>query len=124
MIRPTPKPTRTDTLFPDTTLFRSPVFGKTPNFPSIPLAEPHDRVHRQFAIEVGEQGVAACFFPSDGVAERGEVDFGDTQVALASEMPGERAVELVGGRQVDIAVGDIDRRAAKDRKSTRLNSSH
>src|SRR3546814_20572263 len=39
--------------------------------------------------------------------------FGDTQVALASEMPGERAVELVGGRQVDIAVGDIDRRAAK-----------
>src|SRR3546814_7868090 len=65
------------------------------------------------AIEVGKEGAAARFFPADGIAERAEVDLGDAQVAFVGEMLCQRAFELVGGRQVDIAVGDVDRRAAK-----------
>src|SRR3546814_11300608 len=40
----------------------------------IPMGETwhlcRDRVHRQFAIEVGKEGAAARFFTADGIAER------------------------------------------------------
>src|SRR3546814_12995129 len=58
MIRRTPKSTRTDTLFPDTTLFRSPLTGSRPwscGFPSCPLAD----------IRCPLAGYpAGCFLPS------------------------------------------------------------
>ena len=38
---------------------------------------------------------------------------GDHQVGLAREIFGDRLFELLGGRQVDIAVGDIHRGAAE-----------
>src|SRR3546814_8713055 len=51
MIRRPPRSTRTDTLFPYTTLFRSarlePAIGVHPELirPQVPLCEPHQRVH-------------------------------------------------------------------------------
>src|SRR3546814_18922359 len=97
MIRRPPRSTRTDTLFPYTTLFRSVVVRHTPI-----LEAPH---------------VAAC------CVEPLAQGFGDLVVDLGAGLGGGvaavLAVELAHERAH--ALGVLDQ---ADRKSTRLNSSH
>src|SRR3989344_2504530 len=75
--------------------------------------QPDHRMHRQFGVDMREERAAARRFPADSVAEAGEVHLGDHQTGLAREIFGDRLFELLGGRQVDIAVGDIHRGAAE-----------
>src|SRR3546814_13780805 len=97
LIRPPPRSTRADTLFPYTTLFRSraePRLGQM--LRRAPAAEP-------------------------GVVRRVEDEVG-TMVAI-DDLP--RKNDLVTDLQADPAKGaEVERARAGDRKSTRLNSSH
>src|SRR3546814_17462236 len=97
MIRLPPRSTRTDTLFPYTTLFRS----------------------RAFADRIG----AAAFFPRRALIDPGEAEhvragaFHVAQVIGVIDHP----------RQIGVLEIDAQRKAVlapEDRKSTRLNSSH
>src|SRR3546814_4138277 len=110
MIRRPPRSTRTDTLFPYTTLFRSGV-GRVP-----------------------EDGPGQNGGP-DGV--QAELERGDhAEVAAAAPQRPKQVGVLVLGRPQQLAVGGhdvdgeevVDREAVlahqPDRKSTRLNSSH
>ena len=81
---------------------------------SIPPLQANHHVDRQFGVEMREHLAAARFFPADRVAEPDEIDLDEHQIGLAGEMLGQRSFELLGGREVDIAVGDVDRGAAKD----------
>src|SRR3546814_19309287 len=92
MIRRPPRSTRTDTLFPYTTLFRSP---SHPGFAAF-------RPERYFHCESGLGNFAAAGFGTGGFRLR--EDFA--------------AYVLAGGAGGN--AGQYDR----DRKSTRLNSSH
>src|SRR3546814_19872861 len=105
MIRPPPGPTRTDTLFPYPTLFRSPHLGAR-------LADSNRAGHIGGAVGILAAGIQ------------------QEQLALA-----ERAVArcahpvvhdgAVGPRAGDGVEGEIAQLAGLlDRKSTRLNSSH
>ncbi len=60
-----------------------------------------------------EKRTAPRHFPFNQVAERGQIDFRDYQAVLSREMLVERALQLVGGRQMDIAIGNVDRRAVE-----------
>src|SRR3546814_18110820 len=101
MIRRPPRSTRTDTLVPYTTLFRS-------NAGKLPLARLDP------AAAVGALGVAP----------------GDTRIAGAivdaltglTDVPGGGKFALE--REVTNFIGSTALEAARDRKSTRLNSSH
>src|SRR3546814_5982883 len=126
MIRRPPRSTRTDTLFPYTTLFRS------PGDDAIGLVE-----------ELGGQGVPALEVACDreeplhggegvgrvvGALDLVDLDtFDDRTEALEGELPLPRLAE----HEVEPRLGDgigIDQDGARvldeDRKSTRLNSSH
>src|SRR3546814_13862733 len=97
MIRPPPRSTRTDTRFPYTTLFRSPLRA--------PMVG--DRLH----FLVGdERPVDARDLLAAGHVEH---------VALAQQLLG--ALFAQDGARIDLR-GDVE--ADPDRKSTRLNSSH
>src|SRR3546814_18407347 len=105
MIRRPPRPTRTDTLFPYTTLFRSPHLPLRPvkyDFEAVrTILQRHvDEFIAPVAIGAreGEQLPVAIEF---GVPARGQVA---AKIGLVER------------------VGTLDR--AVDRKSTRLNSSH
>src|SRR3546814_14207341 len=107
MIRRPPRSTRTDTLFPYTTLFRSPR---------------NRRIRDHLA---GGDVVAAA------VGQAGERDRGGGRRASISDRTdpsGRRRADRPAGRGVQgaAAVGPDRRGAARigDRKSTRLNSSH
>src|SRR3546814_13832932 len=101
IIRGPPTSTRTDALFPYTTLFRSP-FAYMRGLVAILLEQARDR--RQLRIEpvgLADLGVAR--------AATGDADEAD----IGRETPGQEARARRG----------TDRRRV-DRKSTRLNSSH
>src|SRR3546814_6664217 len=108
MIRRPPRSTRTDTLFPYTTLFRSPVTPVT--------------THHRDELLVGE------VIDISGSASRILLDAATLQKLAASTDP---AVAMAGqvGAQVKIRVGNVwllasIREQQLDRKSTRPNSSH
>src|SRR3546814_15220604 len=101
MIRRPPRSTRTDTLFPDTTLFRSE--GEFSD------AEYHDTLREELlAAGFPDDEVGNAFAWLDGLAEQ-------------------RQLPLVFGpyRSTRIYTRDeIAKISTEDRKSTRLNSSH
>src|SRR3546814_8870925 len=121
MIRRPPRSTRTDTLFPYTTLFRSSRFC---------LSSPGANTLKPLAIITGVG-------PGTGAALARRFHAGGYRVAMlardASRL-GALAEELPGSIAIGCDVGDpaalaqaLDRAAAEggeDRKSTRLNSSH
>src|SRR3546814_10141509 len=117
MIRRPPRSTRTDTLFPYTTLFRS--------------GERHELVERHavVGIDVEELGrnrreAQALLDDRHGDEEpRGDLLFRLALLAQREERP--ELVERVQWRTLDI-LGEavLLRDAVLDRKSTRLNSSH
>src|SRR3546814_5959257 len=110
MIRRPPRSTRTDTLFPCTTLFRS-----VPGFLVQPLVE-----------NAIKHGVAPSRDPVN-IAVRAVVEEGDLCITVANDHAGAGA----GGHDGRTVVGliNIDRRleavyGKTDRKSTRQNYSH
>src|SRR3546814_2789627 len=110
MIRRPPRSTRTDTLFPYTTLFRSDQDGIAEGRDEGDLAHPHRLDGEQVAEDEearrdGQQAEAAGGHRLPVADERHE----------AGDGGGEH-----GGHE-----GDVERRdGRRDRKSTRLNSSH
>src|SRR3546814_6353430 len=118
MIRRPPRSTRTDTLFPYTTLFRS-VVERAKLYR-------HARSTRQDARIVeaglGDRGERRASLTSN----RAAVDEGDRTAGVADDsgdVAGDRAAVGQSHRAVG-AVAETDGRAVEDRKSTRLNSSH
>src|SRR3546814_4504187 len=104
MIRRPPRSTRTDTLFPYTTLFRSLV--------------------REDHLQLGHHGLVLRLFGSHQAGE--VIAVAERHIALA----GRHGADLVGIAALGLA-GEIGRHLARpvlglrlDRKSTRLNSSH
>jgi hypothetical protein len=61
-----------------------------------------------------EQRAAAGYFPFYRITQRGQIDLGNYQPALSGKMLIERALQLISGGQVDIAIGKIDRRTVED----------
>src|SRR3546814_14049144 len=113
MLRPPPRSTRTDTLFPYTTLFRS--VGRLPRRDRSLLGDeaedgevvirPHLRLDRRV-----QEGVAA---------EEAEAEHGLGLRVIAGDAARVAALDM--RRQ---PIGQVVGQPAKDRKSTRLNSSH
>lgn len=73
-----------------------------------------NRFHRQWAIDMREKRTAAGFLPSDGLTQIGQVHLGDDEAVLSGKMLVERALQLIGRRQMNIAIGQIDWCAVKD----------
>src|SRR3546814_19321494 len=101
MIRRPPRSTRTDTLFPDTTLFRSKVvISLMPD-----LAPGHVARIKELAREKAYDGVVFHRVIPDFMAQTGDVQYGKK-----------------GGESFNPARAGMG--GSEDRKSTRLNSSH
>src|SRR3546814_20095004 len=97
MNRRPPRPTRTDTLFPYTTLFRSLVV---------------EELQRLRPADAGPE--------ARRLARRAEMaDAVEAQVEAGGDRPGQLGIQVGGDMLVDLAD-----EAQGDRKSTRLNSSH
>src|SRR3546814_2308809 len=111
MIRRPPRSTRTDTLFPYTTLFRSDVDAEGAHLGDVAGdLRHHRRVHA--VLPVAHQGLA-------GNLQQ------DTLVLLGAGGPGLRVGHEPLFELWRRASGDgAPRRPVEDRKSTRLNSSH
>src|SRR3546814_3656430 len=123
MIRRPPRSTRTDTLFPYTTLFRSGgVFA---------------RLGFLAAVEAGPDGVPVA--AGRALAILGRAGFEEVGVLDAVEQRGEpgegvfvdhvdrlepKLPEAPVGDVADVALDLLGRHAGEDRKSTSLNSSH
>ena len=73
-----------------------------------------NRAHRQRPVDMREQRTAAGFLPDDGLTQIGQVHFGNDEAVLSRKMLVERALQLIGRRQMNIAIGQIDWRAVKD----------
>src|SRR3546814_2628535 len=120
MIRPPPRSTRTDTLFPYTTLFRS------------------QRVVIADAVRVVTDAVARGFVVprfnrvgdghADAAAKVGKTFFGDLGKAIGTVSHGHSPGNLsIGCRCRGFAITQhlaVNLAGRGDRKSTRLNSSH
>src|SRR3546814_3485086 len=128
MIRPPPRSTLTDTLFPYTPLFRSVPAeraGEDPAAAAEGVERPDDAMlapeaqHR----EVGEEQAAA-----GGDAQQAAQQIGGTTPGAASPPPQiERRLDVAGAipaSQKPAETGAARRHGVVDRKSTRLNSSH
>src|SRR3546814_10034444 len=104
MIRRPPRSTRTDTLFPYTTLFRSAVAGLS------------DLSQQQYA-EKSSDAVAKAVFaaPRGGIAQIAKSPLG-WHVVRVSNVTTTPAKTLAAAREEIVKI--------LDRKSTRLNSSH
>src|SRR3546814_16492982 len=116
MVRVPPRSTRTDTLFPYTTLFRSP--GNPGGF--VRFEKPIDwrSFIESLGIDTRIPGIAgAKFARAQTLYLLGWVDVG---LIKAGELAALIALELA---VMDRYGGQIARRK-RDRKSTRLNSSH
>src|SRR3546814_18554072 len=98
MIRRTPRSTRTDTLFPSTTLFRS-----------IPVQAAETDLERRFGAQ---EGVTQVSLSPDGQL----IAFVAPNKGLANDL----YVARIGDGEAPHRI----LRASGDRKSTRLNSSH
>src|SRR3546814_5446904 len=99
MIRRPPRSTRTDTLFPYTTLFRSAIMATVGIY--------------MFSIAEGNMAYVAAVFFAIGVCY-----FWPTMVgATAKRVPKSGALGMS-------VIGGVGMLSSADRKSTRLNSSH
>src|SRR3546814_1246798 len=108
MIRRPPRSTRTDTLFPYTTLFRS-IDGLVHTGRA--LGMPGQRLGGRDPWHVGAEGLSDRFQLGDVADRRG----------------GAVRIDIVDGRVAQALHGEAHaahRSLAGDRKSTRLNSSH
>src|SRR3546814_4711241 len=110
MIRRPPRSTRTDTLFPYTTLFRSLAAGVVEAF------EPGGQPHRNTGRRGGRQ---------EGVVIRLGGD-GDAAFRVAAQQLGRvvGVAEPGGGAEIEYRARLGIAGDRQDRKSTRLNSSH
>ena len=89
--------------------------GKT-WLPSRTERQRHDRAHRrhrQAAVEMRKERAAARRLPAELLAERLGVDRDEEKVAMPGEMPRRRLAHLLGGGEMDVAVGEVDRRAVE-----------
>src|SRR3546814_2612559 len=120
MLRRPPRSTRTDTLFPDTTLFRS---RTDPAFGSLPLSDP----------QFGRRIDGALRGPLSRIIATAETISGQFDGPIRADYARYAGDIAHAGRHLlglvdDLAdLQNIERpgfRAARDRKSTRLNSSH
>src|SRR3546814_6572572 len=118
MIRRPPRSTRTDTLFPYTTLFRS---TKNLNWAARWYGKAAAQGHAEGAFSYGVVQAAGLGLPTnmplgyawlDIASDHGHAKAGEVRGAIASKMTPE---EIAAGKR---------QAAALDRKSTRLNSSH
>ena len=74
---------------------------------------PKHGIQRQVGIKMREEIAAARRFEVKRLAERKGID-GDEQETLdAGEMPARRFERLTGRREMDVAIGKIDRSATK-----------
>lgn len=76
-------------------------------------------VERQRAIKVRKQRPAARDLPFQRIAQTSGVDSNQQQIGLTCEMFRRRLPRLFGGGEMNIAVGEIDRRARKDARRFR-----
>src|SRR3546814_3434722 len=115
MIRRPPRSTRTDTLFPYTTLFRS--VGRRCGAGSWPRVRPPARLEDLLALAGRRRSAAA-----GGLERLREPEAGGDRLAGAAPLfavrPGNLRLWRPGG------AADPRRGRTLDRKSTRLNSSH
>src|SRR3546814_2014824 len=115
MIRRPPRSTRTDTLFPYTTLFRSPGHAGDE---AAALDGAEDGAG--FGIDLVDPAVAVLPDP--------ERSLGPGQPGIAATAGGRDGGDDVAGSGIDLldaVPGDLEQvTAVEDRKSTRLNSSH
>src|SRR3546814_4773197 len=127
MIRRPPRSTRTDTLFPYTTLFRSQAHGRSQE-----VAEPVQRLQDE-RVSVASRGQLAE--ADHGCHDQERHDLRAERYGRSEQLQGRlpvpdsevgRRADLESQAQVAWRIGDSlqqpDDRA--DRKSTRLNSSH
>ena len=88
------------------------------NVPAIrPERQRRDRSHRRdvkVAVQMWKQRAAARRLEAQTVAEPGALDLHQKQVSLAGKVFGGGLDGLFGGRKMDEAVFDINRRTAKN----------
>src|SRR3546814_20812178 len=125
MIRRPPRSTRTDTLFPDTTLFRSPESVMQVGEEDLPAPEPGQVQVRQEAIGFNyidiyqRQGVYPLPLPTGlGHEAAGVV------MAIGPGASNFKAGDRVAYMNAGVGAYASLRNVPADRKSTRLNSSH
>src|SRR3546814_18947781 len=133
MIRRPPRSTRTDTLFPYTTLFRSHDAARRAFARHQPVALVERGVEREVnAVDpvIFARGAVAYIFDLEadrhGAARRhffGQGEFGYTQVGFGID-DREARLAKIALRQFERIFGELTEQSAVDRKSTRLNSSH
>src|SRR3546814_17769157 len=114
MIRRPPRSTRTDTLFPNTTLFRSDAFGRRA---AAPLRHGLTQYRRAYACVGSEAGAFVPWRQQPARAQR-------CIVALALQQRGHDLVaqQRVVALRLTVAAARVVA-VRQDRKSTRLNSS-
>src|SRR3546814_8398018 len=129
MIRRPPRSTRTDTLFPYTTLFRS----KAGGCGSDDRSRINDCLYRAFAPCAPAGAVTLVFFFCRYDSDRrfaAECDryFGDLAAPSLCDLPGHRELRnkliYFGRRRIEDEAAQVGKGAIGDRKSTRLNTSH
>src|SRR3546814_5485365 len=122
MIRRPPRSTRTDTLFPYTTLFRSikVLAARLEGCDAKALREAVDRLKQQLGDTVvvlaGASGGKAALVAGVGGAALKRIKAGELLAHIAGQIGGK------GGGRPDLAQGGGE--DGPDRKSTRLTSSH
>src|SRR3546814_4940408 len=132
MIRRPPRSTRTDTLFPYTTLFRSTLLARWRLPPS--AAEPSRNcppVNRSFALAFGSprlygrSGDFCCCIAQNGATLSVKCCYGLDATCIRLQLMSPRG-ELHDpiGQPRPADVKNSPDRSLSDRKSTRLNSSH
>src|SRR3546814_9528930 len=120
MIRRPPRSTRTDTLFPYTTLFRSLPDGQNinnDNFRVSLLLEPTENIKNVTVYDYASADIVPISLPVDyasGTGPNGEF--------AAFHFLGSGVYGAVGGTNALFDCGTSP--SCEDRKSTRLNSSH
>ena len=75
--------------------------------------DPAHGVQRQRAVKVREQSAAAGGLPFERRAKGINVDRNKNEIALAGEMFRGGLLDLVGCGEMNVAVGEIDRRAGE-----------
>src|SRR3546814_8004972 len=121
MIRRPPRSTRTDTLFPYTTLFRS---AAKP----LDIGDERRRVGHCVIVEADDSAAWADLKPADPRRAAIELGRDQRQQVFGGIGQGAETVDHLGGEAFDLLAAlkvveaTVERHA--DRKSTRLNSSH
>src|SRR3546814_15818222 len=110
MIRRPPRSTRTDTLVPYTTLFRSRMVDDTLNAAKISSADAREKLQAVYG-EFNEKAKVAVEKSGKIIEELNELTKGNVEAVVESGKIAAKGAETLG-------------QEAADRKSTRLNSSH